>query len=93
MGAIAEYVLDDLDRYLFDAIFKAKSSASAQRNDLAHGLFCVVFGEPDGIGWVSTKDRIQFALKLDAAHGRGEGLDFEAIKKRVFVYKLPDLAV
>jgi hypothetical protein len=48
--AIAEYCLEDRERELFSLIVKAKGSISKQRADLAHGLFCLISEEKDGIG-------------------------------------------
>lgn len=83
LAAIADYCLAPKDRELFDLIAEAKDSISKQRSDLAHGLFCLVDDEPEGIGWISTKERIKQLSK--------SGVNPVAIRKLVSVYGIIDL--
>jgi hypothetical protein len=92
LAAIADYCLTPKDRELFDLIAKAKDSLSKQRSDLAHGLFCLVDDEPEGIGWISTKDRIKYLSDVNLnIKERGMMTNAFFMRKLVSVYGIKDL--
>ena len=66
MMAIAEFVFNEDDKRLFNATMLLKKSIEKQRNDLAHGLFGITDKDPEGIAWISTKDRIQHLIWTDS---------------------------
>jgi hypothetical protein len=94
LAAIADYVFSEADRTLFNSIMKAKDSLAKERNDLAHGLFGILSAEPNGVAWISTKDRIKHMILVDAARIKPNPIDQEllsSIKKYIFVYSIDDL--
>lgn len=94
LAAIADYVFSEADRTLFDSIMKAKDSLAKERNDLAHGLFGILSDEPNGVAWISTKDRIKHMILVDAAKIKPNPIDHEllsSIKNYILVYSIDDL--
>lgn len=91
LAAIADYCLEPKDRELFDLIAKAKESLSKQRSDLAHGLFCLVLDEPEGIGWISTKERIKHLSDANLKIKESGIIDPDTIRQLVSVYGIKDL--
>jgi len=91
MFAIGEFTLSAKDRDLFQLIMKAKESASKHRTALAHGLYCLVADEPDGIGWISTKDRIKHWSEAHNAEKTLGYANHSSVREFIGVYTLDDL--
>ena len=87
LAAIAEYCLEPKERELFDMIARVKDSLAKQRADLAHGLYCLVNDEPDGIGWISTTDRIKYLSNIRST----ENITHSDLVNHLSVYSIADL--
>ena len=57
---------------------------------MAHGLIGVVSDEPEGIGWISTKDRIKNIIHIERNKPNSLA-DYQQLKEFIFVYTIPDL--
>ena len=90
LNAIVQFTLSAAEQELFAAILGAKASVGKKRHDLAHGLFCEIKQEDEGIGWISTADRIRHLLSLGSIDNPDPIIDAD-VRPLISVYTLPDL--
>jgi len=89
--AIADYTMQPRAKQVFDLIVRARDSVAKQRADLAHGLYCLIDDEPNGIGWMSTKHRIKnWSDVKQQITSNGCG-DYGSVGQFISVYEIQDL--
>jgi hypothetical protein len=93
LDAVAEYIFDEEQKRLYNAIMTAKLSLEKQRSFLAHGLLGIT-DDPTGIVAISTADRIKhvlFGRTKEQSGIRPTASDLLKFKDYVFHYSIDDL--
>lgn len=104
LDPVARYVFFNEEHYkLYDIVMRVRHSAEKQRIDLAHGLFGIASGDPDGVIWIDSSDRIKNMFEVEAMlrdlHGKifGAAISDQLLKKHtkvrdfIFHYTVGDL--
>lgn len=92
MIAAAKATLQDEALEAFEAVMNVYRGLSAQRADLAHGLFTVCKEISEGALWTSTTDHAKGTLQILANIGdENYKVALQNLKRDTFVYKIDDL--